>query len=716
MSTRRQTVAALGAFIAAALAATWPLVLHLSHRIAGGLGDPLLNATVLAWDADRVRHGLRGFWDAPYLFPHHRTLAYAEHLIGVAVFITPIEWISGNPILSYNIAYIGSYVLAGFAMFLLARALCHRADAAMLGGLAYALTPYRFAQTTHLQVLMHGWMAVGLLALHRYLESGSRWWMAAFAAAYLLLGLSNGYYLYFFLLPIAVVLGVEMVWPRLPRRRIVVDAGVAGLAIAVAVAPVAFVYYALQRQLGFARSAGELTGLSARVADYFRVASGAWTWGGLVGQGAGERQLFHGFVVIVCAAIGAGAIVWRRGDGEGAAWRRTAVTYTVIALLAVWLSMGPVPGSPYGLLFRLLPGFNGLRVPARLSVVVILALSVLAAGGLAWLFARLPKKAVPVTAIALGAIILLEGQHGVGISDAVSWTDRSWDRVAYEWLRTSPPGAAIELNITQQDDFHPYTVVYQFNTLRHRHPIVNGYSGWKSMLQEWLGAPASPLREPGFVADALRGLRAIGVRYVLLHEATFSEARDAARLVSEIQAAGDQIAAEQHWPETWAWRLSGLDVPKEADPELLRLDLRTLEVHASHQEGRLPFAFDGDVDTRWMTGEPQGGAEWIHIRLAQAVNVARLRIATPPRSQIDYPRGLRIESIDPAGATTTLFDGRVVDRMIRALAGDERHAAIDIDLPANRTSSLRLRQTGRSTAWWSVHELSLWTAQSPARN
>ena len=59
-------------------------------------------------------------------------------------------------------------------------------------GLAFALTPYRLAQSTHLQVLMNGWMPIGLLGLHRYFASGSRRWLLVFAAAYLLTGLSNG--------------------------------------------------------------------------------------------------------------------------------------------------------------------------------------------------------------------------------------------------------------------------------------------------------------------------------------------------------------------------------------------------------------------------------------------------------------------------------------------------------------------------------------------
>ncbi len=108
---------ALAVFVVAALVATYPLILRPSHAIAGGLGDPLLNATVLAWDADRAKHGFQGFWDIPFLFPHRHTLAYAEPLLGVALFTTPIEWVSGNPVLVYNVAYIGSYVLAGFGMF-----------------------------------------------------------------------------------------------------------------------------------------------------------------------------------------------------------------------------------------------------------------------------------------------------------------------------------------------------------------------------------------------------------------------------------------------------------------------------------------------------------------------------------------------------------------------------------------------------------------------
>ena len=103
------TAGALALFSAAAVVATWPLLGHPARTIAGGLGDPLLNTTILAWDADRIRHAFRGLWDAPFLFPHPHTLAYSEHLLCIAIITSPIAWITGNPILTYNVTYDPTY-------------------------------------------------------------------------------------------------------------------------------------------------------------------------------------------------------------------------------------------------------------------------------------------------------------------------------------------------------------------------------------------------------------------------------------------------------------------------------------------------------------------------------------------------------------------------------------------------------------------------------
>ncbi len=80
----------------------------------------------------------------------------------------------------------------------------------------------------------------------------------------------------------------------------------------------------------------------------------------------------------------------------------------------------------------------------------------------------------------------------------------------------------------------------------------------------------------------------------------------------------------------------------------------------------------------------------------------RLAVRTTTRA------GLAIESLDRMGGARTLFDDGIVDRLVEALAVDERRAPVTIDVPENLTSTLRIRQTGHGAAWWSIHELTVW--------
>src|SRR5688572_10012664 len=118
---QRSTLAVLFGFALLTLFSTWTLVRNLGSALPGDLGDPLLNAWILGWDADRLRDGLVGLWDAPILFPEKKTLAFSEHLLGIALPLAPIVWLTGNPIVAYNIAFLLTYLLAGLGMFLLAR-------------------------------------------------------------------------------------------------------------------------------------------------------------------------------------------------------------------------------------------------------------------------------------------------------------------------------------------------------------------------------------------------------------------------------------------------------------------------------------------------------------------------------------------------------------------------------------------------------------------
>ena len=555
---------------------------------------------------------------------------------------------------------------------------------------------------------MNGWMPIGLLGLHRYFASGSRRWLLVFAAAYLLTGLSNAYYLYFFLLPIVVVVGVELLRPRLPRRRILGDLSIAGAGIAAALAPVVFVYFRLQQEMRFTRDPDLLPGHSARLADYFRVAAGTWNWGGLMANGNGERQLFHGFAVIIFAVVG---------------------VCTVASRIATRDRLAPAAHRDHVRLDRCarVVALDGARTLATVRVALPLRSRFQRdAGPRAVGVHRHPRARGARGRGFRPAVRSLVSPMGRGRGDGIrrrdrprrtTWSPRTggsrvarnnWDRVAYTWLRNSPPGAAIELEITGMNYFQTTTTLFQLHALEHRHPIVNGYSGWSTQLQELLGARRSPLHEPGHVAEVVRGLRRAGVRYVLLHEATFVEPEIARRIVAELQAAGDQIAEAHEWPGTWAWRLKDIDPRPPPAADLTLLDPKVFEVRASHAPSRLPLIFDGDLDTRWMTGDRQAGTEWVEVRLPRPADVRRLEIVGGGRSILDYPQRLRIDSTDPMGVSQSLFDDGVVEQYVESVAFNDLHPSIALDLPRNQTVVLRIQQTGRGANWWSIYELKLW--------
>lgn len=711
---KREAALIVFAFAGLAAIATLPLVLHLGRSLPGDLGDPLFTSWVLGWDADRLRHGLSGVWDAPILFPSRHTLAFSEHMAGVAIFVAPLIWATGNPILAYNVAFLLTYVLAGSGMYLLALELTGRRDAAFLAGLAFAFAPVRALHVSHLQVLAWGWMPIALWGLHRYFAIRSTAALAIFAAAFTIQALSNGYFLYYLALASAFVVVHEIAsrpGTRANRLRLLAPLAAAAAVILLFVGVVALAYISVRQQYGVRRPYEDWTRFSADVRSYVSVASSVRLWSGwLNGDTLPERQLFPGLVTTLCAA----AAFW-----PGRARRGLTILYGALAAAAFVLSLGPepaawshrlLPSGPYGWLVRLVPGMDGLRVPARLGVVVLMALCVLAAIGAARLLALLSPRPRLVTAVALGLAMVAEGWTAPLALAPFDPHGRAGDRGAYRWLAQQPPGAAIELPILEWS-IAP-TLTYQYATLQHGHPIVNGYSGYGSPLQEFLGGAASPLNDLDRIGDALELLRAVGVRYVLVHPHDYADPAVGADTAAAIRARAAAVSEGFRSDDVVAFQLRETDVPAvgraPSAPAGTRLGPADFHADASDAADRLPLAFDHDGDTRWLTGRPQNGDEWVALRFNRLRDLSRIELQTAARSFGDYPRELAIESTGEDGVTSVLFRGPMLAPFGRALAIGGPLPALAISLPPNRTRTLTIRQTGRTRRWfWSVHELAI---------
>lgn len=695
--------AAAAGYLAVALALLWPLPLRMAtHMLGDPFGDPLLNAWILGWDADRLRHGLEGLWQAPLFYPARDTLAWSEHLLGIAVFVAPVYWITGNIVLVYNVALVGSVVLAGIGMYMLGREVTGRRDAAWLAGLLFACLPYRVAQLSHLQVLYSGWMPLALLGLHRYFRTGSRLGLAGFVAAYVLTALSNGYYLFFLAIPVVIIAGWHLghlAWRGGGVVRSASHLAAAALAIGLALAPVIAAYLRVREAYGFTRTRGEMVLYSATPADYTTVVPTLRVWANWLPRGSGETELFPGLTLLLLAATACLS-----------GWRRHNVRlYAAVALTAFVLTMGPRPDvgfgplstGPYDLLL-LVPGLSGLRVPTRMAMIVYLSLAVLASVGAAWLLPRLrPRLAVVLLLLATTAAIL-EGLPDLGLTQSPT-TGMNDERRAYAWLRSQPSGPMLELPVGRTRE----ASLYLARTLEHGNRIVNGYSGYGWALQDFFGGAIS--NELSLSSELLRAARAVGLRYVLVHGPLYRDKGHGADLAAALRADQEHVEHVRDFGATTVLVL------RSADSVVRRIVLDPLlplsgcTVHASHNSATASRAVDGEIGSRWLTGKPQQGDEWFVVRCADTRILTGLDFLVERRSHSDFARRLAID-VSPDGASfATAWEGGVGAEMATSVARGDRITRIRLEVPPAPFKVVRLRQTGQTPRnwFWSIDELQL---------
>ncbi len=352
-------LASAGIYAAVTVVCGWRVIAHLGTMIASDPGDPLLTASILSWNATHTPW-TDAWYQFPIFYPTRDGLALSEHLLGASVIAAPVQWLTGNSILAYNVTVLLSYPLCGLAMYALVWRLTKSAPAAFLAGLAYAFAPYRASHLPHIQMLMSFWMPVGLLGLHAYLDTQKRQWLALFACAWVLQGASNGYYLVYFTFLVA----LWTAWFMAARHRWR-NAAAVGVAMVIAVlplAPILYRYLATQRALGLSRGLGEINDFSADIAAVLCAPGDLVFWGWLRIACAAEGELFAGGALIALCV--AGAWLGRRSvssdaprvettpsDGAGAAranrvrlllLRVSLAVALLYAMVTIWtLVMGP---------------------------------------------------------------------------------------------------------------------------------------------------------------------------------------------------------------------------------------------------------------------------------------------------------------------------------------------------------------------------------------
>jgi hypothetical protein len=295
---------------------------------------------------------------------------------------------------------------------------------------------------------------------------------------------------------------------------------------------------------------------------------------------------------------------------------------------------------------------------------------------------------------------------------------RPEDRAVASWLADRAPGAL--LHLPARPPTGEQMLDYQFMTLVHQHPIVNGYSGYATPLLDFLASGTSPLYDLARFPSTVRMLRAIGVRYVIVHPGDYDPASKADALAEhtiEAFRGSGQVVKEAGLPQVTVFELQPWSAAPDSNASIALVEPREISATVSESPGRIENLFDRDRDTRWIAGlGGQDGSSWVRVKLAHPADIARVSLQIAERSMTDYPRVLRIESEDAAGRSRVLYDDAPYMELGDAVVENGQYPDLVIDLPHNETAALTIRQTAPSRASWSIHELRLWRYDSTGGN
>jgi hypothetical protein len=461
----------------AALAATWPLALHLSTAILMGTEReatvPLFNLWTLWWTADRADHGFAAYWDAPIFYPTRGAFSFSEPQPLTGLVVAPLWGLGVPPALVYNLAFLGLLTLNGIFGYRLARALDAGPLAALAGAAITVVLPFvsKVQGVLPLQALFG--MLWALEGLVRFANSG-RWPWAVWAGAGFIASYFTCQQCALLFAPFLGVAGVLTLAMRQFRVRALLPAVVAAAGAAIAIGLLAAPVLRIHREQGFQRSEQLVEALSAHAEDFFTRPSHAWVQ---IPPPSPDTTagLFPGVALITLGVLG--AVVGMRDPGR----RRWAIYLTLTAALAALLALGlnfQLGGwRPFATLRAIIPGLAELRSAFRFAVITQVGLAILASLGLTWI-GRSGKVWSRVLVVALGLVVVGESLStpaqliAVPIRAGAAWTD---------WLRTQQ-GDLVLAHVPFPNGLHVSEYEREawrmFAQIDHRRPLVNGYSGY----------------------------------------------------------------------------------------------------------------------------------------------------------------------------------------------------------------------------------------------
>jgi hypothetical protein len=743
---------ALAAYLVLAAVYTHPLLPRSRDAIANDRYDPVLNASILWWNATTVPFS-PGWWTPPHFFPSERIAVFTENLVGLGPITTPLYHATGDPLLTYNLAVFLTWPLSALAVFLLATSLGVRAGPAFVGGLVFGFAPYRTTQMAHLQVLACFWLPVALAALHRYLADGRTAWLVVFGGAWALQSLTNGYFMLFGGLLIGAWLLFFCSTPAGVRRAPAI--ALAWILASLPLLPVLLEYKRVHAAYGLERPLGAIIHYSAQASAWVQASPSLTWWGRILPDGSAESNLFPGLTAVLIVAVAAGWGWWHRARVRPAApalhrtWLRAlagGLALIASAVIVYTLAVGPWRASILGVTVRissidrallvaiicwiayLWPGrrphaWSERRSPFAFYLAATLAIVVLCMGPefragdrvvlesapYRWLLVlpgfeglRVPTRFWMIGAMCLAAAAALgldrlapASRRGRAALVALA----SAAVLADGWMPEMPMGRAPEhwSRVERRDTQHAlielplgpeYDAAATYRAVRHRRRVVNGVSGYDPPHYEWLQRGLNA-RDPG----ALLALTAFGPLDVVVDGAADDDgslARYVAAIPGAEETAGDGVRTAYRLPGTLAAFEPGAAWPLHA-------------VRAAPAQPDMTAAVDGRLDTAW-TLAPQSAGDRVEIDLGSVREVSG--VGSSQGTDIGaYPRRLAVDVSTDGATWQTRWEGEGFPLALAGLMRTPRDARLWIPFAPVAARYVRLRLLDAAGAPWTIAEL-----------
>jgi hypothetical protein len=491
-------------YAAAAVAATWPAIGSFGSAFIAsggdGYGEPPagdhLQAVYRLWLVGHQLANGAAPWEDPYSFQ-----PFAEPQTVLAgwpfgLLYWPLGALFG-PVVAWNLLLLGTIVAAGLLTYLWLRALDLGPWAAAIGGLAFAVAPYRLDQSASGHLL--GWAALflplALLGIERArMASTARrahGWGALTAAALASIPLSGQLHLALGAVPFV------LAYALVRRRRIPLLWTAAGALAAAAVGLVVRYTLIAGSAEDQGRSLAEVRKFQAEWADLFN----RWHRPG------SEEFVYFGWLTPVLAVVGV-VVLWRSR-------RWLAVLLGLAAVVPILLALGTNLPT-YSALWHAFPPLRFPRVPERFMPIADLALAALLAFAVAELVRRVGRRGM---AVAAGLLVLVALDLG---AQPVSATAADPDNAAYGAL--SGPGRILDLPL-----FDPgihYGSVYDYYELQEPRERPQGYNTLAPRSAYSFAFTYNRIGCGVWESGDEETLERFGVQSILLHRGVYEQAGD----------------------------------------------------------------------------------------------------------------------------------------------------------------------------------------------